>query len=296
MKLKGILFAIISSIIFGTTGIIQKPLYLDNVNPLDVLTIAYAVGSLVLSIYISLFKGKKAIILPKESLKHVIIHSTFGMLAVTVSFSYSLKYLDVSIATMLIYTYPIIIALYSILVLKKRFSITKIISVFGTLIGCILVLDIFNAKKFSSLGLCIGIFSAFAYAFLNLYGDKLLKYKLEPVTILFYNCLITFIALIIINNKILFNIKDISPHVFFSSALVSILGQIIPMFLLYIAIKLIGPVLSSIITTIEIPAVAILSFIFLNEKISLIQCVGIFIVLLCILLIEIEKPENENKC
>lgn len=298
MKLKGVLIAAISAILFGSSGLIQKPLYADNVYPLNVLTVAYFIGSIVLFTYLFFFKGKKFLIVPKESIKHIIIHSLFGMVAVTVSFSFSIKLLDVSISTMLLYTYPVIVSVYSVLVLKENVSFTKILCIIGTLLGSMLVLNIFNINNnFPKIGIIIGVFSAFAYAFLNLYGDKLLKYNLNPLTIVFYNVCITFLTLIIINHKLLFNLNVLNAKIVISAGLLSVVCQIIPMFLLYVAIRLIGPVLTSIITPIEIPAAALLSFIFLGENISLIQWIGIIIVLLCILLIKMEKPNlNTKKC
>ncbi|MEF9951335.1 MAG: DMT family transporter [Clostridium sp.] len=292
MKLKGILIAAISSIIFGSSGLIQRPLYLDNVNPLNVLTCAYFVGSISLFIYILLKKGKSAFSLPKKSIRSLIIHSIFGTMAVTISYSFSVKYLDVSISTMLLYTYPVLISLYSIIVLKEYVSKIKIISIAGTLIGSMLVLNIFGGTKtISTIGLTIGIISAFAYAFLSIYGDKMLKYNIDPIVIVFYNNIITFIGLVILNNQLLFNLGDLTPRIMISAAILSIMCQIIPMSLLYIAIGMIGPVLTSIVTTIEIPAAAILSFLILGEHISLIQWGGITIVLLCLVLLKMEKPK-----
>ncbi|MEG0371875.1 MAG: DMT family transporter [Clostridium sp.] len=292
MKLKGILIAALSSIIFGSSGLIQKPLYSEGVNPLDLLTTAYFFGSSVLFFYIFFNKGKDAFILPKNSLKHLLIHSILGVMTVTISYSFSVKYLDVSISTMLLYTYPILISLYSIFVLKERVSTIKILSIIGTLIGSMLVLDIFHTSgTTSSIGIIIGLISAFSYAFVNLYGNKLLKFNLEPIIIVFYNNLITFIGLVIINNQLFLNLNNLSSKVIISAFLLSIFCQIIPMSLLYIAIRLIGPVLTAIITTIEIPAAAILSFLILSEKLSMVQWSGIIIVLLCIILIKLEKPK-----
>ncbi|MEF9934060.1 MAG: DMT family transporter [Clostridium sp.] len=292
MKLKGILIAALSSIIFGSSGLIQRPLYLENVNPLNVLTCAYFVGSITLFIYILAKKGKASLALPKKSILSLIVHSIFGTMAVTISYAFSVKYLDVSISTMLLYTYPVLISIYSIVVLKEYVSKIKILSIVGTLFGSMLVLNIFSGSKaISTIGLIIGIFSAFAYAFLSIYGDKMLKFNIEPIVIVFYNNVITLCGLLIINNQIFSNINDLTPKVVISAALLSILCQIIPMSLLYIAIGMIGPVLTSIVTTVEIPAAAILSFLVLNEQLSLVQWTGIIIVLLCLILLKMEKPK-----
>ncbi|MEG2339025.1 MAG: DMT family transporter [Clostridium sp.] len=292
MKLKGILIAALSSIIFGSSGLIQRPLYLENVNPLNVLTCAYFVGSVTLFIYLLIKKGKSSLVLPKKSILSLIVHSIFGTMAVTISYAFSVKYLDVSISTMLLYTYPVLISIYSIVILKEYVSKIKILSIVGTLLGSMLVLNIFSGSKtISTIGLIIGIFSAFAYAFLSIYGDKMLKFNIEPIVIVFYNNVITLCGLLIINNQIFSNLNDLTPKVVVSAAILSILCQIIPMSLLYVAIGMIGPVLTSIVTTVEIPAAAILSFIVLNEQLSFMQWTGIVIVLLCLILLKMEKPK-----
>jgi drug/metabolite transporter (DMT)-like permease len=63
------------------------------------------------------------------------------------------------------------------------------------------------------------------------------------------------------------------------TAVLALICEIIPLTLLYSAIKYIGALKVSIIGNLEIPTAMILSFIFLKETPSLLQVVGAFLVI-----------------
>lgn len=290
MKLKGYFFAIVSAIFFGTSGIFVKNGYSDNFTPTDLLMLQYIIAGIIL-LFICIIKYKNKLKISKEMLRKLIIQGAFANTLMTVFFYSSFKYLDVSIATMLLYTYPAMVAAFSFIFLKEKITKVKAAAILGTFIGCIMVLNISsnNLKNISLTGISFGILSAVFYTFMNIYAKKIVN-DIHPVVITFYTTLFSLIVLIIFNFNFIGKLPYISNASILNAGLLAFFCEIIPLSLLYAAIKYIGPVSTSIIGTLELPSAALLSYIFLSEKLSILQIIGIMVVIYCVIILK--KDEN----
>jgi len=207
----------------------------------------------------------------------------------TVFFYQSFKYLDVAVTTMLLFTYPSMVALASFLVLGKRVSRIKVLSILGTFIGSLLVLDILaKGSSISYLGVAFALLSAVFYAFMNIYAENIVE-DLPGLVITFYTTVFSLIVLAVFNSGFIGKLHAVSAPSLVNAALLAFFCEIIPLTLLYEAIKRIGSVSTSIITSIELPASAVIAFVFLGEKLSVIQILGILIVVYCV--INLRKEE-----
>lgn len=288
MKLKGYFFAIISAVFFGTSGIFVKQGYNDNFSPTDLLMLQYIIAGIIL-LFLCLIKYKNEIKISKVMLKKLIIQGAFANTLMTVFFYSSFKYLNVSVATMLLYTYPAMVAFYSFVFMKEKISRTKILAIIGTFLGCIMVLNIFASsfKDISLTGVIFGILAAVSYTFMNIYAKKIVE-DIHPVVITFYTTSFSLLVLIIFNFSFIYKLPTLSYNSLLNAAMLAFFCEIIPLTLLYGAIKYIGPVTTSIIGTLELPSAALLSYVFLNEKLSFMQIAGIIIVIYCIIILKKE--------
>lgn len=287
MKLKGFIYAIISAVFFGSAGIFVKNGYSSDFTPVDLLMLQYMIASVIL-FSMCFIKYRSKLILSKQSLKRLIIQGAFGNTLMTVFFYQSFKYLDVAVATMLLFTYPSMVALASLIILKKKISGTKIFSIVGTFLGCILVLDILEkGAGINQPGVAFALLSAIFYAFMNLYAENIVV-ELPGLVITFYTTVFSLIVLLVFNYGFVSKIPSVSLPAFTNAALLAFFCEIIPLTLLYEAIKRIGPVSTSIITSIELPASAVTAFVLLKEKLSLMQVLGILIVVYCVIKLQKE--------
>lgn len=288
MKLKGFIYAIISAIFFGSAGIFVKNGYSSNFTPVDLLMLQYILASIILFI-MCFMKYRNKLVLSKVTLKRLIIQGAFGNTLMTVFFYQSFKYLDVAVATMLLFTYPSMVAMTSFFILKKKVSRTKIFSILGTFLGCILILDILaKGSGINQLGVAFALLSAVFYTFMNIYADRIVE-ELPGLVITFYTTVFSLIVLLVFNFGFVPKIAAVSLPAFTNAALLAFFCEIIPLTLLYEALKRIGPVSTAIITSIELPASAITAFVFLKEKLSIVQILGIFIVVSCVIMLQREE-------
>ncbi len=289
MKLKGFIYAIISSIFFGSAGIFVKSSYTENFSPVDLLMLQYIIASIILYI-ICLIKYRTSLKLSKSMLKKLIIQGVVGNTLMTVFFYSSFKYLDMAVATMLLYTYPAMVAAISFVFLKVKISKLKIAAICGTFIGSLLVLNIFSSS-FSSIslkGVLFGVLSAIFYAFMNLYAEKIVE-DVPSMVITFYTTIFSLVVLFIINYGFIGKIPSITSGSIQNAALLAFFCEIIPLTLLYSAIKYIGSVSTSIISTIELPASAVFSNFIMHENIRLVQIIGILIIGYSVIVLKKEK-------
>ncbi|KRQ86397.1 EamA-like transporter family protein [Caloramator mitchellensis] len=288
MKTKGFIYAILSAIFFGSAGIFVKNGYEQNFSPVDLLMLQYIIAGIILLFY-SIIRYREKMKLSKELLKKLLIQGAIFNTLMTVFFYSTFKYLDVAVTTILLYTYPVMVALYSFIFLKEKLSKIKVLSIIGTLAGCYLVLNInqISAGNNYTIGIIFGILSAIFYAAVNIYAKYIVE-DVPEVLITFYTTLFSLIVLLIFNFEFVFKLSNVSFESVKNAALLAFFCEIIPLTLLYSAIKYIGPVTTSIISTIEIPSAAILSFVFMKEYIDSVQMIGIFLVVACVIMLKKE--------
>ena len=281
MKIKGFILAIISACFFGTAGIFVKSGFSDSFSPVDLLMLQYIIATVILFI-ICFFKYRNHLKLPKDVVKRLFIQGAFGNTLMTVFFYSSFKYLNVAVATMLLYTYPALVALSAFILHGEKPSRTKILSIIGTFAGCILVLDLFNIHgSINYLGVIFALLSACFYAFMNVYAEKIVN-DAPSLVITLYTTIFSLLILVIFNFSFLYKLQSISTSAVTNAAMLAFICEIIPLTLLYEAIKYIGSVSTSIISTIELPSAAVIAFLFLGEKLNLTQIAGTLLVIFCV--------------
>lgn len=283
MKTRGFIYAIISAVLFGSAGIFVKEGYNSNFSPVDLLMLQYIIAGIILFL-ICLLKYKNSLKLNKTLFNKLFIQGAIFNTLMTVFFYSSFKYLTAAEATLLLYTYPSMVALYTSLFKKRRIGYKKIVSILFAFIGSILVLNLFNIELTRGIykGIVFGILSAVFYSAMNIYAEEIVE-DVNELVITFYTTMFSLIVLFIFNYKFIFKLPYVD-YVSIKNALnLALFCEIIPLTLLYSAIKHIGPVSTSIISTLEIPSSAILGAIFLREILSPIQIIGILIVVLSII-------------
>lgn len=294
MDFRGFIYAVVSAIFFGSAGIFIKQGYTQNLSPVELLILQYIIASVILFL-ICLIKYKKNLRLSKTMLGRLLLQGIVGNTLMTVFLYSSMVYLDVAVATMLLYTYPAMVALFSFFIYSERISMTKIAAIAGTFIGCLLVMNINEGLKKSLpiAGVAFGILSAVFYAFMNIYAEGIVE-DVPPMVITFYTTVFSLIALLVFNTGFIPRISSMPLDTLINAGMLAFFCEIIPLTLLYTAIKLIGPVKAAIISTIELPVSSVVSVFIIGEALLPIQGAGIALVLASIILLEREAQIREE--
>lgn len=291
-NLKGYLSIATATLFWGLSATIAKFLFKHEVDLLALVQMRSTLSFVVLFILLFIFKREYI----KISLSDVPKFALLGVIGIAGSnFTYYFTLNEINVATAIImqYTAPVLVVLYAILSGVEKITIVKFISAFLSLLGCSLVVQIFdvNFLHFSKVGIISGIASALCWAFFNIYGKRVGN-KYSIWTNLTFGLMFAGIFWLFFNPpwKIFSSGYTMFDWlIFFIFAMISVL---IPYFFYFSGLKRISSSSAIITSTLE-PVVAILSaWIIVDEKLSLIQIIGSAFVLTSVVLLQIKKEVN----
>lgn len=281
---KGYIYAIVAAVLFGTAGMFVKLAQRTGLDSITLLTLQY-VFAVILMFTIGFIKNKQELIVTKNQLKHLAILGIVGNTFMTVFYYMAFEYLPVAMVTMLLFTYPIMIFIYSYFFERTKLNFKKRLAIFIAFIGCICTLNIIGGGfSYSIKGIIYGLLSAVFYAFMNLYSEKKLE-NVEALAINAYSTAFSLLILCVFKFPVIVFQGKIKIESICYIAVIAIFCEIIPLTLLYASIKYIGSLKVSIINNLEIPIAILGSYLVLSEKVTFIQLVGAMLIVYAIYLI-----------
>lgn len=288
MKLKGYILGIFSALLYGLSGVFVKFTASSNFNSTYVLMLQYIISSSILTIY-CLVKHRDRLKMPKEIFIKLLILGTFGNTITSVAIYGAYSLLDIGTATMLLYLYPSFIAIYYVVFSRTKLSKATVIGIIGTFVGCFLVLNL-GTKSILSLnykGILLGLLAAVSYAFMNIYSKHVIS-KVPSTVVTLYINILSLILVSMFNLGFYSKLNLITGSFFINVFILSTLCGMIPTLLLYGALKEIGPIKTSIISTMEIPATAIYAIIFFRNALTIKTALGIIFILVSVVMLKKE--------
>jgi drug/metabolite transporter (DMT)-like permease len=281
---KGYVYSIISAVLFGSAGLIVKLAYVEGVNPIGLLTLQYIIAVTLMFLALAI-KNKQELKVSKKELYHLFILGVVGNSFMTVFYYTAYHYLPMAMVTILLYTYPIMVYLCSLLFHKGEINNTKTLALITAFIGCILALGILGGDvKYSLKGIIFGVLSAVFYAFMNIYSENKLA-NVKPLTINAYSTLFSLISLILYSFPTFIFKGQVTLSFLSYTTILAVFCEIIPLTLMYAAIKHIGSLKVSILGNIETPTAMLLSYFILREHISFTQIIGAILVFYAVYLL-----------
>jgi len=291
---KGYMYAVVSAILFGTAGILVKLAQNTGLDSISLLTIQYIIA--VTLMFIGAFlKDNRKLYISKKQLLDMVVLGTVGNTLMTIFYYMAFEYLPVAMVTMLLFTYPIMVFVYSLFAKKQKIGIRKIVAIASAFLGCILTLNIFSGEvRYSIKGIIFGLLAAVFYTFMNLYSEKKLE-NVDSLLINAYSTLFSLISLIIYKwPSFLFN-GQITLESLTYIIILAVCCEIVPLTLLYASIKHIGSLKVSIISNLELPTAIIVSFVILKESVSIMQIIGALLIFYAVHLTRIEERVEVKK-
>ncbi len=274
---RGYLYAAVSAVLFGSSGIIIKIAFSEGMDSMSIMLLQYMVSIPVMFFAMAII-DRDTLRINKRNLCHTAVLGIVGNTLMTVFYYGAFNYLDVSVVTILLYTYPIMVFLYSCIIEGNRIGFSKIFALAAAFTGCFLSWGLAGRNiAFSAKGCIFGLLSALFYAFMNIYSEKNMK-SLNPLTINFYSIIFSFLFLLVFVSPKTVLERELNVKLGVCIVILAVFCEIIPLTLLYAAIKDIGALKVSIVENLEIPTAMLLSFFVLGESVTLIQVLGAVLV------------------
>ncbi|KIL52018.1 DMT family transporter [Jeotgalibacillus soli] len=200
---------------------------------------------------------------------------------------------SISIATILLYTAPAFVTIFSRILFKELLTTRKVIALFITLIGCSFVIGVFpNTNESISLyGLILGLGSGLFYALYSIFGKFALR-KYDSLTVTVYTFIFAAIAVTpfsgLWSSLPLFSTIEVWLYAIGLGFLSTMLA-----FLLYTkGLQAIESSRASIIATIEPVVATLISFLIFQETLNFWQYIGIFLVIGAVVIVQESKKKS----
>lgn len=286
---KGYLLGALSAASYGINPLAVN-LYNDGFNTDSVLFYRYALAIVFIGI-LMLLQGESFKINRKETLQLLFMGILMSVSSISLFESYN--YIDVSIASTLLFVYPALVTIIMMLFYKERPSISIVLALLGVGLGITLL----NKGEVSSsqniFGVSIVILSSLTYAIYIVMTQKSSTLRnLSSLKLSFYALtfgILLFVARMICGNE-LHPLTNMSHYGYVIT--LALFPTLISLTAMAKAIKYVGPTPTAIMGALEPVTAVILGIIILGERPSIWAYIGMIIIVASITLIITSKNKT----
>lgn len=280
MERKGMIYSILSAVIFGFMPLLTKIAYSGGANAVTAASSRYLMGALILFVLLKLTKTR--IKVSKEEMKSLLRLSLFMALTPLLLYS-SYLYIDSGLSTTLHFTYPVFVILLSMLLFKSKMTHKQGIATILCMSG---ILCLYNPVGHMSLyGILIALASGLAYAFYIIFLGRSHLKALPVLTTAFWITFTSGLELLLfalVTGKFVFNL---SLHAYLAEAALGLLMSVVALTFFQKGVFLCGDVKASLLSTFEPITSTIVGMLFLHEQLTPLAYIGMICILLSTILL-----------
>ena len=286
--LKGVFLVGLGATSYGMLATFVKIAYGEGFTTPEV-TIAQFVYGITGMLLITMFqKSKKGNDVAKASTKNisqlVLAGTSLGM--TSIFYYLAVKYIPVSIAIVLLMQTVWMGVLFEMILEKKRPSTQKIISVLIVLFGTALATNLIQSKvALDWRGIALGLLAAASFTTTMFTANRVATHVSSAQRSLF---MLLGGAVIVTGFAIATQTTPFNFEIFMKWGIIlALFGTIIPPLLFNAGFPLTGIGLGRIVSALELPVSVLMAYFLLNEKVILLQWVGIVLIILAIVIMNV---------
>jgi len=276
----GYLLIAVASILWGTLGVFGKMAFQYEITPTLLITLRLWISSCTVFFIIIVFK-RKLYKIKRRDIPFLVIFGLFPIALQRVAYFYALDFTTATVAAMLYYTYPAIVAVMSVFLFKETITKKTVLAIVLTFLGASFVVKIYETSLLivNLPGILFGLLSGVLFA-VYVAMVKRLRSDYSSWTLVLYGdgigaIALTFIACFSPSQVTKFPVQ-LWLLVFTISWIPSLLGY----FLYSHALKYVEATKGSIVSIIEPVSAGLLSVIILAETLEPPQLLGIVLALI----------------
>lgn len=292
-KTKGIACGILSAICYGMNPLGALNLYAENLSTTSVLFYRFGFAILILA----LIMGVKRISF-RINKKELLILSSLGVLFAVSSLSLfmSFLYMPAGVASTLLFTHPIMVALIMALVFKERITSVVVFSIALAFGGVCLLYYSGEGIVLNTMGVILVLLSAFSYALYMIVVNKS-SINLPTFKVTFYALIFCWICVSLFSfSDESFTIQPLTNfNQLFYVLLLSVVTTVMSLCLMNVAVMILGSTPTSIMGALEPLTAVIIGVCVFDEVFSLNLALGIVLILLSVMLIILQKKISKPR-
>lgn len=280
---EGALLALLSAAAYSTSAIFARLAYADGVGLIELLAGRY-VGAAVVFWLLVVRAG-----IPFPRRRAATVAALLGLVVFSAQsglFFSALQRIDAALAVLLLYAYPALVAVGAILLRRERASLQRFAALAVAMGGIVLVLSGGGDLAGELVGILLALAAALAYTVYILIGHGLMR-TVPPLVLAALTCsgaAVTYVAAGVGTGALRF---DIGPIGWSAIAGVTLISTVVAVGTSFAAVMRVGPTVTSIVATVEIPLGVLLAATVLGERLGPIQLVGGALVVSAVLLVQL---------
>jgi drug/metabolite transporter (DMT)-like permease len=216
-----------------------------------------------------------------------LLHALAGL---QFTYFYAISKIQVAAAILLQYQAPIFIALYGIVFSFEKITARVMVALLGAIFGCYLVVGAqsIDLLSLNRAGILAGISSAICFAWYSITSEYGMR-KYKPWSVLFYALFFAAVIWNIFHPPLEAFRHKYNIWQWWWILFISVFGTIIPFGLYNEGINRIRATCASISGTAEPIFAGVISYIFLHERMDVLQALGAAVVIVSIILVQTRK-------
>ncbi len=286
-RLSGMFLIVISAAAFGSLGILGRFAYADGLDAITLLFIRFSVAAVLMASLLILRRER----LPRGSTMGWLVGmGAIGYVGQSYCYLTAVKYASPGLVALLLYLYPIIVALLSIAILHEKVTRAKILALCLALTGIALIV---RPEGGQLPGILLALAAAGIYSVYIIVGTRVMKQvtAIQSSTVLFASAGITFGLLMAIKGPQL----PRSEAGWLAIILIILFPTLIAVVCFLVGLARIGATNAAMLSTLEPVVTVLLAYWLLGDQLKGISLLGGGLVLGAVLLLAVQELRLANK-
>jgi len=281
------LVVVASSACFATLAVLTRLAYAEGGRPLPLLSWRFAIAAALMMVLLAA-RQRDALVRGLRDLPRYAALSLTGYGAASICFFFSLQHITASVATVLLYAYPAIVAVAEAVLDRKRMSASRWGTIGLAFIGCALAAGVLDAKIIVDLtGVLLALGAALGYALFTVLSDRLVGER-PRLVLMAYTFALSAIGVGLITVIAGESLSPLgwSPTLWVVLGLMVLLPTYAAVMLFLRGVHELGASRAALVSTMEPVFTVALAIIVLGERLTVAQSVGAVMVVAGIALAE----------
>jgi drug/metabolite transporter (DMT)-like permease len=289
-QLTGILLIAISAASFGTLAIFGRFLYADGLDTFTMLFLRFGIAALFMTVILVLRRET----FPRgKILLQLIGMGALGYVGQSFSYLTAIKYASAGLVALLLYLYPVIVFVLSLIVLREHVTWVKVIALVLALIGTALTVDPAGGQ---AQGILLAICAALIYSVYIIVGTDVMKHvsAVQSSLVIFASAGAVYGTLMGFHGVHL----PASGSGWLGIAGIVLIATVIPVATFLAGLERIGPTNAAMLSTLEPVVTVLLAAWIFDERLRAIVMLGGGLILIAMILLTSgeweKKPALKN--
>jgi len=276
-KIKGFAAGVLAAVFYGTNPLGALPLYADGINSATVLFFRYGLAALMFAVWL-LVSGEGFRIKWGHAIRFSMLGAIFAMSSITLYVSF--LYMDAGIASTILFSYPIIVAVLMAVIYHEHVSWRTAMSILLATVGIGMLYRGDGHATLNSTGLTLVLLSSLLYA---VYIIAIQRWQVEYSAVKFTFWIVFFGLMAIVFFSLVAGERLMwlrTTKEWACAFQLGLLPTVLSLWLMTMAIKHIGSTPSAILGALEPVTAVVIGVLVFSEVFTLRLAMGIVLILL----------------